>query len=226
MFGTHDLVLFILSGLLLNLAPGPDSLLIITRSAAQGWRVGSVAALGISSGVCFHILAAALGLASLLATSSAAFAFVKYVGAAYLLVIGITMLLSQRLEPVEAAPSVVTIPLSLPLRQVFIQGFLTTVLNPKVALFFLAFVPHFIDPNAPNPPLAFLLLGSIFVFTSTLWGQFLALAAGVVSTRLRTRASLARGINRIVGGSCQDSCRIFIHAVSIWPAHFVPQRWG
>src|SRR6218665_686547 len=96
MLGIHDLALFIVSGLLLNMAPGPDSLLVMARSASQGWRAGSMAALGIGAGTCVHIVAAALGMSALLATSATAFMLVKLVGAAYLLYIGIGMLLTRR----------------------------------------------------------------------------------------------------------------------------------
>ena len=92
MFGIHDLPLFIVSGLLLNIMPGPDSLLIMTRSATQGWRAGSAAALGIGAGTMVHILAAALGLSALLSASAAAFTAVKWIGAAYIIYVGIALL--------------------------------------------------------------------------------------------------------------------------------------
>jgi threonine/homoserine/homoserine lactone efflux protein len=95
MFGIHDLSLFIVSGLLLNMLPGPDSLLILSRSAAQGWRAGSVASFGVGAGIFVHVLAAAVGLSAVLATSATAFALVKYAGAAYLLYVGISLLLSK-----------------------------------------------------------------------------------------------------------------------------------
>ena len=98
MLGIHDLPLFIASGLLLNMAPGPDSLLIVARSASQGWRAGSAAALGIGSGTLVHVLAAALGLSALLATSATAFMLVKGAGAAYLVWIGIGMLRARRVR--------------------------------------------------------------------------------------------------------------------------------
>src|SRR5690606_26400515 len=129
MLGTHGLVLFIVSGLLLNMAPGPDSLLIMARSATQGWRAGSAAALGIGAGTCVHVVAAALGMSALLATSATAFLVVKLVGAAYLLYIGLSMLLARRRESTEPAPELP----ALPYRRIFAQGFLTNVLNPKVA---------------------------------------------------------------------------------------------
>src|ERR1700683_669403 len=94
MFGTHDLWLFVVSGFLLNVTPGPDTLYIVGRSSTQGWRAGAVAALGIGAGTLVHICAAALGLSALLAASAAAFTAVKIIGAAYLLYVGISLIRS------------------------------------------------------------------------------------------------------------------------------------
>ena len=201
MLGIHDLPLFIVSGLLLNIAPGPDSVLIMTRSATQGWRAGSAASLGIGAGTCVHVLAAALGLSALLAASSWAFTLVKWVGAAYLVYVGLQMLLARRNAPAtathEAAAPAAPAPLSH--RQIFAQGFLTNVLNPKVALFFLAFVPQFIAPDAPNKALAFIVLGAIFNFNGMLWCHFLALSTALASRRLRLGGALAQWLNRAIG---------------------------
>lgn len=196
MLGIQDLTLFIISGLLLNIAPGPDSILIMTRSATQGWRAGSAAALGIGAGTCVHVLAAALGLSALLAASIWAFTVIKWVGAAYLVWIGLQMLLS-RSQAGPATPAVLTA--ALPYRKIFAQGFLTNVLNPKVALFFLAFVPQFIAPEAPHKALAFILLGAIFNFNGMLWCHFLAVSTALASRRLRLGAGPARWLNRGIG---------------------------
>jgi threonine/homoserine/homoserine lactone efflux protein len=144
MFGIHDLTLFIISGLLLNIMPGPDNLLIMTRSATQGWRAGSAAALGIGTGTMVHVLAAALGLSAVLSTSAAAFTVVKWVGAAYIVYMGIGMLRAKLRNEERTGELAALQPLAW--RKIFFQGFLTNVLNPKVALFFLAFVPQFISP--------------------------------------------------------------------------------
>ena len=197
MFGTHDLALFIVSGLLLNMAPGPDSILVMTRSATQGWRAGSAAALGIGAGIFVHIFAAALGLSALLATSTAAFAVVKYVGAAYLLYIGLAMM---RAKPASAAVAPLELPTALSYRRIFAQGFLTNVLNPKVAIFFLAFVPQFIDPQAPNKALAFIVLGCIFNFNGVLWCHFLAVSSALASQRFQANRWLVLWLNRLIGG--------------------------
>src|SRR3954466_8530349 len=130
MFGIQDIALFIAAGLLLNITPGPDTAYIVGRSVQLGWRGGAAAAIGISCGCLVHVFGAAIGLSALLLASSAAFAAVKLIGAAYLLFIGIQMLLSRPRPVAEVA-----VPGDgISLRRVFWQGALTDVLNPKVAL--------------------------------------------------------------------------------------------
>jgi threonine/homoserine/homoserine lactone efflux protein len=193
--GIHDLWLFVVSGLLLNIAPGPDSLLIMSRSATQGWRAGLAATWGIGTGVFVHVFAAALGLSALLAASAAAFTVVKIAGAAYLVWMGLGMLRARAAEAAGETPA----PRPARLGEIFLQGFLTNVLNPKVALFFLAFVPQFISPDAPSKPLAFVLLGAIFDFNGMLWCHALALSTAFASRRLRAGAALGRWLNRAMG---------------------------
>jgi threonine/homoserine/homoserine lactone efflux protein len=203
MFGIHDLTLFIISGLLLNIMPGPDNLLIMTRSATQGWRAGSAAALGIGTGTMVHVLAAALGLSALLSTSAAAFTVVKWVGAAYIVYMGIGMLRARlRNEGDDAAISANTARAAQPLawRKIFFQGFLTNVLNPKVALFFLAFVPQFIAADSSSKPLAFIILGTIFNFNGMLYCHGLALFTAFASTRLKLKPLVSLWLNRTMGG--------------------------
>ena len=195
MFGIHDLTLFVLSGLLLNIMPGPDSLLIMARSATQGWRAGVAAAMGIGSGTMVHVLAAAVGMSAILATSATAFMVVKYIGAAYIVWMAIGLLRSKR----KLAGEQPTVP-PLPYRKIFAQGFLTNVLNPKVAIFFLAFVPQFIDAAAPNKALAFVVLGCIFNVNGMLWCVSLALFTGMVSARLKVNPALSVWLNRVTGG--------------------------
>jgi len=196
MFGIHDLALFMVSGLLLNILPGPDSLLIMTRSATQGWRAGVAAALGIGTGTIVHVLAAALGMSAILATSATAFTVVKFVGAAYILYMAIGLLRTRRSTAAQAAPKLTP----LPYRKIFAQGVLTNVLNPKVALFFLAFVPQFIDADAPNKALAFVILGSIFNINGMLWCCGLALFTAFASARLKLSQTVSLWLNRITGG--------------------------
>lgn len=199
MFGIHDLTLFIVSGLLLNIMPGPDSLLIMARSATQGWRAGSAAALGIGAGTMMHVLAAAIGLSALLATSATAFTVVKWVGAAYIVYVGIGLLRSKPAKPVAASEATPPLP-PLPYRTIFFQGFLTNVLNPKVAIFFLAFVPQFIAADAPSKALAFIVLGCIFNFNGMLWCHALALFTAFASARLQLKPRVSAWLGRVTGG--------------------------
>lgn len=156
-----QLLLFVAAGWLLNLTPGPDVLYIVTNALRSGVRAGMVAALGIVSGCFVHVFAAAVGVSALLATSASAFTALKWIGAAYLLWMGVRLLRSKA-APLElnAGTSEVN------LWRVYRRGFLTNVLNPKVALFFLAFVPQFIAPEAPHKALVFLLLGLLFNLNS------------------------------------------------------------
>jgi threonine/homoserine/homoserine lactone efflux protein len=194
MFETHDLMLFVVAGLLLNVTPGPDVLYIMSCSTAQGWRAGAAAAFGIAAGCVVHILAAALGLSALMTASATAFAVVKICGAAYLIYVGVSLMRSKpAAEP--ATPAVVPADT----RKVFLQGFLTNALNPKVALFFLAFVPQFIDPAATHKALAFLFLGAIYNFNGTLWNLFVAWSAAKASGKLRKSGAVA-WMNRCIGG--------------------------
>jgi len=195
MLGIHEFWLFIVSGLLLNITPGPDTAYIIGRSAQLGWRGGAVAALGISTGCLVHVSAAAIGLSALLAASSAAFSLVKWVGAAYLCFIGVKMLLSRQSVPVAAAASD-----AISLRQVFLQGALTNALNPKVALFFLAFLPQFVAADSPYKAAAFALLGLIFIFNGTLWCLGVAAFAASAAGRIRQSGRALAWINRSLGG--------------------------
>jgi RhtB (resistance to homoserine/threonine) family protein len=194
MFGIHDFALFVTTGILLNLTPGPDTLYIIGRSLAHGRRAGVASALGISVGSVFHTGAAALGLSAFLATSAWAFTFVKLAGAAYLIFLGVRALIERQSElamPAHFKRSGVG--------AVFRQGILTNILNPKVALFFLAFLPQFIDAGAPSKTLAFILLGLTFVLTGTTWCLMLAWFASAFSARLRESPSVAAWLNRAVG---------------------------
>jgi Putative threonine efflux protein len=197
MFGIHDLALFIISGFLLNLTPGPDSILIMSRSASNGWRAGSVAAFGVCTGCYVHVFAAALGLSAILASSATAFAIVKLIGAAYLVYMGLSALFSRSKAKAEQSSNKRKIQLSH--KSIFIQGFLSNALNPKVALFFLAFVPQFIDHNAPNKAFAFLALGSIFIFNSLIYCNLLAVFTAFASSRLKVSQSISNLLNKTIG---------------------------
>nr|MBA3486200.1 LysE family translocator [Lysobacter sp.] len=158
----------------------------------------SAAALGIGTGTLVHIAAAALGLSAVLATSATAFTIVKYAGAAYLVYMGIALLIKQR-EPDRTGVSPAVSPVVLPYRKIFIQGFFTNVLNPKVALFFLAFVPQFISPESSNKLLAFITLGCIFNFTGMLWCHFLAASTAFASERFRVSKLVSMWVNSVIG---------------------------
>lgn len=199
MLGIHDFWLFVVSAVLVNISPGPDSAYIVGRSVQLGWRAGMMAALGISCGCLVHVFGTAIGLSALLMASSVAFTVIKWVGAAYLCYIGITMLLSRQKSPDGAANAVAPLPM-LSLRQVFWQGVLTDVLNPKVALFFLAFLPQFVNADAPHKSLAFIALGLMFISTGTLWCFSIAALAARAASRLRKSGGALVWINRALGG--------------------------
>lgn len=194
--GIHDLWLFILSGLLLNVTPGPDTAYIIGRSLQLGWRGGAAAVSGISAGCLVHVFGAAIGLSAVLMASSAAFTVLKWAGAAYLLFTGIQMLLARTHAPAETAMSGQETSLA----RVFWQGALTNVLNPKVALFFLAFLPQFVTAESSHKTLAFLTLGLLFIANGTLWCFGVAAFAARAAGRIRRSAGAMAWINRTLGG--------------------------
>jgi RhtB (resistance to homoserine/threonine) family protein len=194
MFGIHDFDLFVAACALLNLTPGPDTLYILGRSAAQGREAGVASALGISLGSIFHTCAAALGLSAILATSAFAFVAIKLVGGGYLVFLGIKMILDRRRKLI--------LPSNFRRRTTiaaFRQGVLTNVLNPKVALFFLVFLPQFIDPASNMKIAAFITLGLTFVTTGTIWCLVLACFASNFSERWRNNEVIAQWLNRTAG---------------------------
>jgi RhtB (resistance to homoserine/threonine) family protein len=194
MFGIHDFGLFLTAGILLNLTPGPDTAYILGRSIAQGREAGVASALGICAGSIFHTCAATLGLSAILATSAVAFTAIKLLGGAYLMFLGIKMILDRRKQ--------LRLPSNFRRRTTaaaFRQGVLTNVLNPKVALFFLAFLPQFIDPASNAKVLAFLTLGLTFVTTGTIWCLILAWFASAVSDQLLRSKTVGQWLNRAAG---------------------------
>jgi RhtB (resistance to homoserine/threonine) family protein len=195
MFGTHDLPLFIATALVLNATPGVDMLFTLSRTLQHGWRTGMAAALGITAGCVVHTVAAALGLAALLATSALAFSAIKWLGAAYLLWLAWGMLRAtvHVAEPILAASS------PAPSTRVFAQGFLTNVLNPKVALFFLALLPQFIASDAPDKTVAFLFLGAVFIVGGALF--LFALVALAHRMRVFGASRVTRRLLNAIGGA-------------------------
>ena len=188
MLGTHDLLIFILAGWLLNVTPGPDTALIVARSTQLGLRGGVAAVAGVGCGIMVHVTAASLGISALIAASATAFAVVKFCGAAYLVYIGARMMLTRRAKGnLEAAAAGVAPEMSF--ATVLRQGFVTNALNPKVALFFLAFLPQFVDHTAPSKALALFVLGVIFNINGTIWNLIVA----VVTARTTRMVRGARG---------------------------------
>jgi len=199
MSGIENLWLFVVSGIILNILPGPDSLYIISRSASMGFRGGSAASLGIGAGTLVHIFAAAFGISAILATSATAYTLVKFLGCFYLLYLGITMVIGKKSEPNVSVAEPSALKLQETYSRVFSKGFLTNVLNPKVALFFVAFVPQFIAVDAPNIPLAFILLGLIFNLNSMIYCHVLAWFAAAISVQFHRSQTLTRWLTRGAG---------------------------
>nr|WP_317200007.1 LysE family translocator [uncultured Psychrobacter sp.] len=202
MFGIDNYLGFVLAAILLNVTPGIDTMYIITRSVSQGKKAGLYSVLGIVSGILLHTVLAALGLSIILAKSPLAFTIVKYIGASYLCYLGFKMLMSK--------PSAViadNLPdnksnaqaKSLDYAQIYKQGVLTNTFNPKVALFFLAFFPQFIDLSYAHSTLAFLVLGLTFALTGLIWCVCLALLASRFSQKLRENPAIESVLNKISG---------------------------
>jgi len=198
MFGTHDLALFAVTVLVINATPGVDLMFTLVSMLKGGVRAGLAAAAGINAGCVVHTVAAAFGLAALLATSSAAFTVVKWAGAGYLLWLALGML-RQGLGGGAAVPVAAAAAPQRGAWTLFRQGFLTNVLNPKVALFFLALLPQFIDSDTANKTTAFLFLGAWFIVQG---GLFLAAFVILVAPlrRWQPRPAWARGLHLAGGG--------------------------
>lgn len=195
--GVHDVSMFVVSVLLLNLTPGPDTAFIVGRAVAQGRWAGVLSALGIGLGCCVHAVAAAIGLSAVIAASPTAFAVIQYVGAAYLVWLGVRMVCARPAAVTDPAP-VMEIWSG---ARIFWQGFLTNVLNPKVVFFFLSFFPQFIDSRADDRALGFGLLGAVFVLMSTAYNSALAWTAGTLTARLRRAPSAQVWLMRLTGAA-------------------------
>src|SRR6185312_9465170 len=198
MFGTHDLLLFVLAGWLLNITPGPDTALIVARSTQLGLRGGVAAVAGVGCGCMMHITAAALGISALIAASATAFAVVKFCGAAYLVYIGARMMLTRRSHTADDV-TIVTKATRLSMSTVFRQGFITNALNPKVALFFLAFLPQFVESTAHSKALALFFLGVVFNLNGSLWNLIVAVVTARAVRMVRGARSFQRWIDGTIG---------------------------
>jgi threonine/homoserine/homoserine lactone efflux protein len=197
-----QLLLFVAAGLLLNLTPGPDVLYIVTHALRRGARAGVAAALGITAGCFVHIFAAAVGVSALMAASATAFTLLKWAGAAYLVYIGLRLLLVKSESAMQLGATGVDSTKAKGqngLKTIFLRGFWTNALNPKVALFFLAFVPQFIAPGVENKPLAFLLLGLLFNFNGLWVNLCWAVAAAWLARRAGVLHKSMHWLDRIAG---------------------------
>jgi threonine/homoserine/homoserine lactone efflux protein len=192
-FGAHDLPTFLVASFLLWLTPGPDTMYILARSIVQGRRAGVLSALGIGSGLLIHTLFAAFGLSAILATSAWAFTAVKVAGAAYLIYLGLQAL-RRKVGPL-ATPAVSPVSGW----WVYRQGVLSNTLNLKVAIFFLAFFPQFVDPAAGFGPIPFLFLGAMFVVGGTLWSLGQAVCAASATQMIRRNAAVLGWLERVSG---------------------------
>jgi len=204
MLGITGFTLFIVAVMLLSVTPGPDTAYIVGRSVAQGRGAGVVSALGIALGCIVHTLACAFGLTALLAASVTAFTVVKLAGAIYLIYLGVRLIFAKpAAAKTSHKPSEATRVRAAPksLQQIFTQGFVTNVLNPKVVLFFVSFIPQFVAVDSEHKTLAFLALGFVFVLVSTFWNTFVAWIAGSVTQRFSGKPGVKLWLDRVVGSA-------------------------
>ncbi|MDB5199397.1 MAG: LysE family translocator [Chitinophagaceae bacterium] len=193
MIGIQHYEPFLLAGILLNITPGNDTIYILSRTIAQGRKAGIMSVLGIGTGSLVHTFFAATGLSVIIAQSPVLFNVIKYAGAAYLFYIGIRMIFSKS--------SIVKLnrPEDEKYKKIYWQAVLTNVLNPKVALFFISFLPQFIDPTYSNHYLSFIILGLSFTATGTLWCLLLALFASFISAALIKNNKAGNYLAKICG---------------------------
>lgn len=203
MIGVHDIWLFLLAGFLLNVTPGPDMALIIARSSQRGVKAGIAAALGVGAGAFVHIAAAMIGLSALIMTSATLFDTLKWAGALYLVYVGIEIVRTAGRGSPAKGRAAEDAPGDCSRTRIFVQGFLTNALNPKVAIFFLAFLPQFVDAGAPSKVAAFFFLGAVFTTVGTIWNIGIAWCAGRAASALdrgRARAWVERTIGLMFVG--------------------------
>ena len=201
MFGLTKFFLFMTAALLLAIAPGPGMLYVLARSLAGGKREGVLSALGTFLGGMVHVFAAALGISIVLAKSALAFATVKYLGAAYLCFLGIRMILDARKDPAAGQEPLAErgSEIGKPARNPLWQGIATEVLNPKTALFFLSFIPQFVNRESGHVFLQFVLLGTLSVFLNTSADLIVILLAGPLGNLIRSSAVFRRRQRTVTG---------------------------
>jgi len=196
MFGIINFGAFLVTGILLNITPGADTMYILGRSISQGKKAGLLSVLGICTGSLVHTILAALGLSLILAQSATAFNVIKYLGALYLIYLGLKALMSKS----KGSFSIDNATAFVSYRKIFLSGVLTNVLNPKVALFFLALLPQFIDPTYPNSTLSFMILGLTFLTTGAIWCLLLAFFSAKLSDKIRKNYKVKMWLDKITGG--------------------------
>jgi RhtB (resistance to homoserine/threonine) family protein len=195
MTGITNFGTFLITGILLNLTPGNDTIFILTKSIGQGRKAGIISALGIGTGSIFHTILAAFGLSVIIAKSILLFNIIKYAGVVYLFYLGYKMLTDKS----QLDTNKLEINYSIDYWKIYRDGIFTNILNPKVALFFIAFLPQFIDTSVSNSVLPFLTLGTTFIMTGTIWCLFLAIFSSVIFNRLKNNKKVANYINKICG---------------------------
>ncbi|AMP98532.1 Homoserine lactone transporter [Pedobacter cryoconitis] len=195
MTGIINFETFLLTALLLNITPGNDTIFILSRSIAQGRKAGIISALGIGTGTLIHTLLAAFGLSIIIAESIILFNIIKYAGAAYIIYIGLKMLFGKS----QLSTVINTSKKTSNYLKVYRDGIITNVLNPKVALFFIAFLPQFIDPALKNTVWPFMTLGFTFITMGTIWCLILAVFASAFFIRLKDNNKISGYINKFCG---------------------------
>jgi threonine/homoserine/homoserine lactone efflux protein len=195
MIDPSTLGVFLAAAFLLLMTPGPAVIYIVTRSVEQGRRAGLMSVVGICTGTLAHVAAAALGISALLVTSARAFDVLRYLGAVYLIVLGIRALRARDADPgmLDVAPA--------SLRRIFVQGVIVNLLNPHTALFFFAFLPQFVDPARGAVPLQIVTLGLLFILMSATTDAVWALGAGTAGNWIRGNRRFARAQRYVTGGA-------------------------
>lgn len=195
MFGINNFFAFVIAGILLNLTPGSDTMYVLGRSISHGKKVGIYSALGIGAGCIVHIFLATFGLSLIIKESQLLFDFIKYLGAGYLFYLGVKMWITKDKTRFDVA-GVDQIP---DLKQVFISGAITNILNPKVALFFIAFLPQFVQKDYGHPSLSFFILGLTFNLTGTVWNLILAVFASSMTVKIKDNYRVQIWLERVTG---------------------------
>ncbi|MCY9762343.1 LysE family translocator [Paenibacillus alvei] len=193
MYGIVNYEVFLLTGILLNLIPGADTMYIVGRSISQGRKAGVYSVFGIINGSLIHTLLVAFGLSIILTKSILVFNIIKMVGVIYLIYLGIKMLLDKTNASFSKSESQKE-----NLRKIYIQGMLTSLTNPKVSLFFIAFLPQFIDTKSSSP-IPFIILGLTFSITGLLWCLFIAYFSSYVTRKIKANQRLSAYLNKITG---------------------------